>query len=118
MERKTPKNIERYMCQGNTAKPLAKLLNTSENKDSRASVTTERRNIYELRLIILIRSLYIFEIYTGTLRNMRNPIIAPNIGTNWLTVSKKVNSRTDQWNCWRTNRYMTVMIPSKIVCIV
>lgn len=44
MERKTPKNIERYMCQGNTAKPLAKLLNISENKDSRASVTTERRN--------------------------------------------------------------------------
>lgn len=47
MERKTPKATDKYMCQGNTAKPLAKLLNTSENKDSKASVTTERRNTYK-----------------------------------------------------------------------
>lgn len=42
MERKMPRAIDRYMCQGSMAKPLVRLLSISEPSESSARVTTDR----------------------------------------------------------------------------
>lgn len=39
-----------------------------------------------------------------TFLKIRIPKTAPNMGTDWLKVSKIVKSRTVKWNCWRTNK--------------